>query len=1638
MNQVLNIQEKRQSMLEAVEEELQHLQPNLVEKGLLVLARELLFTQSSRELEQQGIDNLCPLMLSAWRYFVHGLSGQPKLRVFNPDIEECGWQCPHTMVFVHVSDKRFLVDSVRLKLIREGYEVKTVYHTVLTTLRDENGELEHVEPVHQTLEGGRKESFQIWEISRLGDEAQREHLALGLSKIMLAIDIVVGDYTATLQALQSLQVYYRDLAQSGIKCANGNQSEFFLNDYDALIEWLTQEHFTFLGVLANIDANLDANQSANGAVDKDNNTLNIESVLPRLTSPMGLLRTDFDPDVLDDEHFRDRLLREGVVFTKSSTRSPLHRSSYLDVIAFPLLDQQGQLIGAVRVLGLFTAKVYNASCLEIPLVRNKVKRILLASGYSVEGHDYKSLLQTLEAYPRDELFQAAGHELLDTCLGIVQIQERAIIRFFIRRDPSARFASVMIFSPRDQFSTVLRERFERVLGRTIGASESSFTTYFSESRLAWVHLILRLTPSAPEYVDEVALEADLISVARDWGDAFFDCLSQKLGMDKAESLMQQYGRFIPESYKADFSPRLAVVDFHHIYELSEQRPVHISLRQEPSDDAYGFHIKVIYQNRNMALTDVMPMLENLGLRVISAAPYEIETQVGKTAIIDFSVLYVGPVAPDIDRIKQPVESTLLSVWWGVCDNDRFNRLVIAAGISWDQVVVLRAYARYLKQLRFALSPAYIARVLAKHPTLTQKLMDLFEARFHIDFSGDRDTTQCDIEEALRDALKNVESLDEDTVIRSYGQLIKATVRTSRYQKDEHGEPKAYVSLKLTPRELPFVPKPAPLWETFVYAPTVEGVHLRSGEIARGGIRWSDRLEDYRQEILGLMKAQCVKNCAIVPAGAKGGFILKSSVVGLDRDQLRETVVSAYRLYIRGLLDLIDNFVLNAVQPAANVIAYDGEDTYIVAAPDKGTATFSDLANQEAQAMGYWLGDAFASGGSNGYDHKVMGITARTGWIAVEHHLRAAGIHPESMDFTVVGIGDMGGDVFGNGMLLSERIKLVAAFNHKWIFIDPDPNPAASYAERKRLFYAENSDWTYYDEQCLSAGGGVYSRRLKSVNLSPQARQALGIEAEQLTPDALIHHLLQAPVDLLWSAGIGTYVKAEHETHEHVADKANNELRVNARQLRCKVVGEGGNLGMTQAARVEFAVKGGFVNTDFIDNVGGVACSDREVLLKILFDSLVRQGDLTEKQRNQVLLDLTPSVSESVMLSAQRQVMALSMVTRVATIKIEEHGRLIKVLEEEMSLDRALENLPDHAELNQRRANGQGLTQPELAVVLAYTKLHVKEQLLASRLPDDPYLDRELNVMFSDEVLERYKEPLSQHPLRRHMIATVIANSMVNMIGIQYLQSMRDSTGATVVDATKAFIAVREIFHVREMWTTLERRREALTMSLQVDTLNYLSRLLRRCARWLLRNRHCLKDAEHCERLFAPHLVDVLPILPDMLDEVQRNKLLSNQALYERAQIEPAMASLMASIPHLFYYLAVVDIAHTLGVTLSVATEAFFRVGESLKLNRMSERLVNLTVGSRWQALARESFVDDLERQQALLTSSVLRLMQKESLSIAEGIARWHESQDVMIHRWLKMVSQISAGDVGDYALYQVAIRELMDLAQSSERHAQVS
>lgn len=1031
----------------------------------------------------------------------------------------------------------------------------------------------------------------------------------------------------------------------------------------------------------------------------------------------------------------------------------------------------------------------------------------------------------------------------------------------------------------------------------------------------------------------------------------------------------------------------------------------------------------------------MPILENLGLRVLGEFPYRLRHTNGREFWIhDFAFTAAEGLDLDIQQLNDTLQDAFVHIVRGDAENDAFNRLVLTAGLPWRDVALLRAYARYLKQIRLGFDLGYIASTLNNHTDIARELTRLFKTRFYLArklSDDDLEDKQLRLEQAILTALDDVQVLNEDRILRRYLDLIKATLRTNFYQTDANGQNKSYFSFKFNPHAIPELPKPVPKFEIFVYSPRVEGVHLRFGNVARGGLRWSDREEDFRTEVLGLVKAQQVKNSVIVPVGAKGGFLPRRLPLGGSRDEIAAEGIACYRIFISGLLDITDNLKDGALVPPANVVRHDDDDPYLVVAADKGTATFSDIANGIAIDYGFWLGDAFASGGSAGYDHKKMGITAKGAWVGVQRHFRERGINVQEDSITVVGVGDMAGDVFGNGLLMSDKLQLVAAFNHMHIFIDPNPNPATSFVERQRMFDLPRSAWTDYDTSIMSEGGGIFSRSAKSIAISPQMQERFDIKADKLTPTELLNALLKAPVDLLWNGGIGTYVKASTESHADVGDKANDALRVNGNELRCKVVGEGGNLGMTQLGRVEFGLNGGGSNTDFIDNAGGVDCSDHEVNIKILLNEVVQAGDMTDKQRNQLLASMTDEVGNLVLGNNYKQTQALSLAARRAYERIAEYKRLMGDLEGRGKLDRAIEFLPTEEQINERIAEGHGLTRPELSVLISYSKIDLKEQLLGSLVPDDDYLTRDMETAFPPTLVSKFSEAMRRHRLKREIVSTQIANDLVNHMGITFVQRLKESTGMSPANVAGAYVIVRDIFHLPHWFRQIEALDYQVSADVQLELMDELMRLGRRATRWFLRARRNEQNAARDTAHFGPHLKELGLKLDELLSGEIRENWQARYQAYVEAGVPELLARMVAGTSHLYTLLPIIEASDVTGQNPAEVAKAYFAVGSALDITWYLQQISALPVENNWQALAREAFRDDVDWQQRAITISVLQ--QGDGTQDVEArLALWMEQHESMISRWRAMLVEIRAASGTDYAMYAVANRELLDLALSGQ------
>jgi len=1254
-------------------------------------------------------------------------------------------------------------------------------------------------------------------------------------------------------------------------------------------------------------------------------------------------------------------------------------------------------------------------------------------------------MDILENYPRDELFQTELDELVGIAKVVLHTRDRRRLRLFVRPDAYHRYLSCLVYLPRDRYNTAVRERIADLLKDELGGETVDYTARVGESLLARVHFVVR-----PERgrtidvaVDVPALERRLAEAARSWEDDFASAVREEHGEAQGARLARRYGGSFPEAYKEDYPARTGAVDLGRLESLAEGAdegtPVErIALSfYQPMDVAPSeARLKVYRVGPPLSLSNVLPILSTMGVEVVDERPYQLDGLPRPTYIYDFGLRHTRPIPDDA---REPFQDAVAAVWEGRNEADGFNGLVLAAGLTWRQATVLRAYAKYMRQGGTPFAQDYIEDALKGNLDITRLLVRLFETRF--DPSGPSGEEREARAEALRQkvlkALDEVVSLDQDRILRSYLTVIGATLRTNFFQYDADGAPKSYVSFKFRPGDIPDLPQPRPRYEIFVYSPRVEGVHLRFGAVARGGLRWSDRRDDFRTEVLGLVKAQMVKNTVIVPVGAKGGFFCKQLPDPSDREAWMEEGKACYRTFIRGLLDITDNLVDGENVPPRDVVRHDGDDSYLVVAADKGTATFSDIANAVAAEYGFWLGDAFASGGSAGYDHKAMGITARGAWESVKRHFRERGIDCQREDFTCVGIGDMSGDVFGNGMLLSEHIRLVAAFDHRDIFLDPEPDAATSFAERRRLFELPRSSWQDYDKEKISSGGGVWSRRAKSVPVSEEVRRALGLDdgVTKLPPNELIRAILTAPVDLLWNGGIGTYVKSQVETHADVGDKANDAIRVNGAELRCCAVGEGGNLGLTQLGRIEYAQRGcggdgGRINTDFIDNSAGVDTSDHEVNIKILLDRVVAAGDLTGKQRNELLASMTDEVARLVLSDNYEQNVALATAAWLAEPLLHVHEDWMCRLEQKGLLDRRLEFLPSSEAVAERLERGEGLTVPELSVLLAYTKIVLAEELLDSGLPDDPFMVEDLHDYFPQALREQYAEQVDQHPLRREIVVTQAVNALVNGAGITFFHRLSEETGVSAEELVRANFVAREVFGSRAFVDEVYALDNELDSATQIRMRIVMRTLVERASRWLVNNRRPPTDSRATVEFFRDSVEKLMQALPELLTGRELAAYEARKAQFEERGVPEALAERVAVLPPSYSLLTVVETAERDDVDPLEVARVHFALGDILGLSMLLDRIFVLPRDDRWQTMARAALRDDLHAVHSALTAQVLA-GSSDDQPVQERIAAWMERDETVVRRAAETLKEICGEEKADLARLSVGLRVVRTLLSGS-------
>ncbi len=1545
------------------------------------------------EIAARGAANLYAIANAHWRLLDAPRAAQSaRVRVFNPTLAEDGFVSEHTVVQIVHDDMPFLVDSVTMAINRSGRTAHWIVHPLMRVGRDDQGRIASASNAASADNKNPVESLILVECDRIVGAAGQQALTEDLNRVLGDVRAAVQDWQAMLARLQTISA---EAAASAMSAQSRQVGVDFLH-------WLQDRHFTFLGA-RDYDLQRDGDKV---------------SLIAQPDSGLGILRglVQSNETRLPPEAVALIESDELVLVTKAMTRSTVHRPAWLDYIGVKRFDDAGQVVGEVRFLGLYTSTAYSAPVSEIPLVRQRAAQVMASAGVVPDSHAAKALQAILDAYPRDELFQIDAATLTEHAIGILRLQERQRTRVFLRRDPFGRFISAQVFVPRECFNTELRVRIGNELMAVLEGQSIEFTPTLTDSPQARIHYLVRARVTAPQSVNLVALEARVAKLAQRWEDDCSSALLRAHGEGQGLLLAHRFANAFPVAYCEDFSAAQGAEDVDLLATLTPTAPLAVKLYR-PLDAGAGLLRFKIYNTAKVTLSDSLPVLERMGARVLDEHPYHIDTGDSPLWIHDLGLQL--PAGTDLAGIKARFEELFCQAWRGEVESDDLNKLVLGSTLDARAICVLRAYTRYFKQLGFGFSQNYIEATLNNNAAIAQAIVELFKLRFDPTLAADRQQCQQQIAKQIETHLIDVLSLDEDRILRQFYAAVLATVRTNLWQPAASGVHKPYLSFKFNPREMPGVPEPRPLHEIWVYSPRVEGIHLRNGKVARGGIRWSDRREDFRTEILGLVKAQHVKNTVIVPVGSKGGFVLKNAPPASDRDAYAAEGVACYKLFLAGLLDLTDNLVKGAVVPPISVVRHDADDPYLVVAADKGTATFSDIANSVSADYGFWLGDAFASGGSVGYDHKKMGITARGAWESARRHFRARSLNTQTTDFKVVGIGDMSGDVFGNGMLLSEHIQLLAAFDHRHIFIDPSPDAARSHAERKRLFALPRSSWDDYDKSLISKGGGVYPRSAKSITLSDAARAVLDIGSSELTPVELLRAILQAPVDLLYNGGIGTYVKASFETHAQAGDKAGDAFRVNGNELRCKVVVEGGNLGCTQLGRIEYAQKGGLIYSDAIDNSAGVDCSDHEVNIKILLGSVVEAGDLTLKQRNDVLASMTDEVGLLVLTDNYYQTQALDIADHRATYLLDGQQRLLQWLERQGRLNRAIEFLPTDDEIARRRARKTGLSAPESGVLLAYAKRSIYDDRLLSNLPDDPYFNRALKAYFPQVLSEKFGAAIAAHPLKREIIATYLTNTVVNRAGATFVNFIASESGATAADVIRAFTLAREIFGLEPLWDQIDALDYRVDATLQLDLLAKLIAIAQRASRWMLRVRAQGSDLPTLIKRYQPAALELRAHLADWLPASANARWQQASDALVQAGVEPALAQNLTALEFIFPALDLVDLAQQAGTGLAQAARAYFGVDAALDLPGWRDQINRLPTDTLWQTQARGSARDDVYSIASQITRGLL--------SRQEELAVWREQHGPAVDRLCRLLADISTQGA-DLAPVSVALRELRHLA----------
>lgn len=1507
------------------------------------------------DLEFFDVPLLTKITLSHWEMTQKREIGHPELRIYTPPMNE--GEVRKTVIDVVSDDLAFLVDSIAAYINKRDLLIGILIHPIMYSQYDSRGNLSGLSDEYQ--EGYHRQSHIHVQINEALSEDKIKQLKEGLYSVLDDVFHANRDWKKMLAKL--------DEAADELNTARTNRPAAEIQEHCAFLKYLHNNNFTLLGY-----REYDFVEAKDGVQSK---TIEGEG--------LGLLKKDISPAYISDvQEGLPRNLQElrrnlpPVSVSKTNRLATVHRCVPMDCIAIKRYNDKGVVIGEKLFIGLFTSVTYSRSVTDVPYLREKVEDVLALSGYIEGTHDAKALRHILEKYPRDELFQIGSKELLNICKNIIRLQERQRIALFLRQDPFGRYISCLVYIPRDRFGTQLRMDIQHILEQETNGECANFYTTLDDSVFARVMFVINVDQQNPPKINVKKLEQKLRDAGQTWAEKLAQSLSETYDDDDAHimQLTSRYAAAFPFAYTTTYDSYQCVFDIENIDAAFRTGRIVLDFYRPKDVGPSQVRLKIFHLDAPVTLSDVMPILENMGLRAVAELPFEVRPRGEASSVWIHDFLLETPEIEGsvvIKDVKTNFEKAFVQIWYNELENDGLNRLVLSAGANWHETTILRAYVRYMKQLRLPFSRTYLERALTENPDISRLLIDLFKAYHDPANLKDSEATALRLKEMITEKLKDVHSSDDDRILRAVVSLITATWRTNYFQRAEDGSAKRYLSLKINSKAISFMPAPRPYCEVFVYSPRVEAIHLRGDMIARGGIRWSDRHEDYRTEVLGLMKAQMVKNSVIVPMGSKGGFVVKTETQ--SREEFQKEGIECYKILMRGLLDITDNRKGKDVVPPKDVVRRDGDDPYLVVAADKGTATFSDIANGLSQEYGFWLDDAFASGGSAGYDHKKMGITARGAWESVKYHFRLFNHDTQKQPFDVTGVGDMGGDVFGNGMLLSEHIRLIGAFNHLHIFCDPDPDTAASFKERKRLFEAV-AGWDAYDVKTLSKGGRIYKRSDKMLELTPEIKARFDLKKDRVPPSDLIQAILKARTDLLWFGGIGTYIRADHETDEQVGDKANDALRVSAKDIRAKVIGEGANLGVTQLARVELGKAGVSINTDFVDNSGGVDSSDHEVNIKILLRDVMSQKEhnMDLKARNKLLEQMTDEVASHVLRHNYQQAQAVSLMEMQARENLQLHDAFISDMEREQGLRRDIEGLPDKESIERRLSTGKGLTRPELCVLLSYAKISLTKELLASDIPDNPKMNYWVLDYFPDVLAKNYEKEILRHRLKREIVATMMASSLINRMGPTFLKSRMNKTGASVEKIAQAYLIVRDVFGLRRLWDDIEAMDGTVPAQVQLKAMLEIARLSEHGITWFLTRLGREMDIEKDAQEFSAGIKALTKNLDDVLTKDLKRSMDDRRNAFVQDGIPEALAHQIALMPVLSSACDIIRISSEQETNLKNTAATYFKLGERFHIDWLRNKVRYLPHDDFWQAEVANGLTEQLYSSQAGMTVRILR------------------------------------------------------------------